>query len=250
MGKVDDFRRSLRALDEGEWDRFLTEGSGLPGPRANLELAVAVADEAPAALIHRYVEDDDEYLALCGAIGLGRLVVEGNSSAEAGLRALAEDPRWRVREGVAMGLQRVGDTDPRRLLAICRRWLEDGSWLVQRAVVAGLCEPRLLDDPASWRRFSTSSTKSPGNWPWRRPTSGPTVIFGRCAKGWDIAGASPLPPFLLRGSTDSSAGPPSMIETWAGWSGRTWERRECAVPTPSVGTDWRPGSTRGETASP
>ncbi len=147
MGKVDDFRRTLRALDEGEWDRFLTESSGLPGPRANLELAVAVADEAPAALIHRYVEDDDEYLALCGAIGLGRLVVEGNSSAEAGLRALAEDPRWRVREGVAMGLQRVGDTDPRRLLAICRRWLEDGSWLVQRAVVAGLCEPRLLDDP-------------------------------------------------------------------------------------------------------
>ena len=45
-----------------------------------------------------------------------------------------------------MGLQRVGDSDPRRLLSICDDWLEDGSWLLQRAVVAGLCEPRLLGE--------------------------------------------------------------------------------------------------------
>jgi hypothetical protein len=146
MGKVRDHRRSLLALDEQEWAGFLTKNSALPGPRANLELAAAVADEASPALIHRYAADGDEYLALCGALGLGRLVVEGDASAEARLRSLAEDSRWRVREGVAMGLQRVGDSDPRRLLSICADWLENGSWLVQRAVVAGLCEPRLLGE--------------------------------------------------------------------------------------------------------
>jgi len=39
-----------------------------------------------------------------------------------GLPADAWDGRWRVREGVAMGLQRLGDTDPRRLLALARAW--------------------------------------------------------------------------------------------------------------------------------
>jgi hypothetical protein len=146
MGKVDDYRRSLLALDEQEWVGFLTKHSGLPGPRGNLELATAVADEASPALIYRYAADGDEYLALCGAMGLGRLTVEGDASAEAGLHTLADDPRWRVREGVAMGLQRVGDSDPRRLLSICTDWLRDGSWLVQRAMVAGLCEPRLLGE--------------------------------------------------------------------------------------------------------
>ena len=146
MGKVDDYRRSLLALDEREWAGFLTEHSGLPGPRGNLELATAVADEASPALIHLYAADPDEYLALCGAMGFGRLMVKGDASAAAGLHTLADDARWRIREGVAMGLQRVGDSDQRRLLSICNDWLEDGSWLVQRAVVAGLCEPRLLGE--------------------------------------------------------------------------------------------------------
>ena len=147
MGKVDDYRRSLLALDEQEWAGFVAKHSGLPGPRGNLELASAVADEASPAIIHRYAAHGDEYLALCGAMGLGRLAVEGDASAEAALHALADDSRWRVREGVAMGLQRIGDSDPRRLLSICTDWLEDESWLVKRAVVAGLCEPRLLGEP-------------------------------------------------------------------------------------------------------
>jgi hypothetical protein len=43
MTKVDTYRETLRTL--GEWDSFLLEESGLPGRRANLELAYAVADE-------------------------------------------------------------------------------------------------------------------------------------------------------------------------------------------------------------
>jgi hypothetical protein len=45
-----------------------------------------------------------------------------------------------------MGLQRLGDSSGARLLAICRQWVADPSPLVQRAVVAGICEPRLLTE--------------------------------------------------------------------------------------------------------
>ncbi len=84
-----------------------------------------------------------EFLAVCGAAGLGRLLAEGDVSVLPMLRTLAGDPRWRVREAVAMALQRWGDDDPGALLQSMRQW-SLGTRFEQRAVVAGLCEPRLL----------------------------------------------------------------------------------------------------------
>lgn len=43
MSKVDAYRSQLRALPA--WDAYLLANSALPGPRANLELLQAVADE-------------------------------------------------------------------------------------------------------------------------------------------------------------------------------------------------------------
>ena len=43
MTKVDEHRAALRALQD--WEPYLVDHSGLPGPRANLELIAAVADE-------------------------------------------------------------------------------------------------------------------------------------------------------------------------------------------------------------
>jgi hypothetical protein len=62
------------------------------------------------------------------------------------LRALAGDARWRVREGVAMGLQRYAAADRARLLALTTAWA-GGSPLERRAAVATLAEPPLLRDP-------------------------------------------------------------------------------------------------------
>jgi hypothetical protein len=56
----------------------------------------------------------------------------------------ATDPRWRVREGVAMALQRLGDVDQLRLRRLTLSWAGEADPLVQRAAVAGMCEPRLL----------------------------------------------------------------------------------------------------------
>lgn len=48
-----------------------------------------------------------------------------------------------MREGVAIGLQHLGDASPRVLARIVRAWVDDAP-LVQRAAVAAICEPRLL----------------------------------------------------------------------------------------------------------
>lgn len=131
---------------------LLRANSGLPGPRANLTLLDAAADLVDPAFVDALLASGDEYLTTCGAAGLGELIAaDDGSGREARLHELARDERWRVREGVAMALQRLGDADLRdgghRLAAVTGRWSADPDPLVQRAVVAGMCEPRLLRTP-------------------------------------------------------------------------------------------------------
>lgn len=67
------------------------------------------------------------------------------------LRKAASDDRWRVRESVVLGLQRLGDRDPSILLDEVERWAA-GGLLERRAAVAAVCEPRLLRRPGEARR--------------------------------------------------------------------------------------------------
>jgi hypothetical protein len=149
MSRADEYRRELARL--ADWEEYLHEHSGLPGPRGNLELAQAVADQGDLPLFERFAASDDEFLSLCGAVGLGRLAAEGRIDLLPRLRELASHPRWRAREGAVMGLQRLGDADMARLLTEMEDWA-DGEPLEQRAAAAALCEPRLLRDPDHVRR--------------------------------------------------------------------------------------------------
>ncbi len=153
MSKKDNYREILRTLEN--WDSYLLAESGLPGPRGNLELAQAVADEGDLALFQRYVcytavqapvNSPYEFLAFCGVVGLGRLLAEGNADLLPALRSHASDPRWRTREAVAMALQRLGDADMDQLIDAMQAWSQ-GAPLEQRAAAAALCEPRLLGQP-------------------------------------------------------------------------------------------------------
>ena len=153
MGKVDDYRQVLREL--GEWEPFLLEHSGLPGPRGNLELAAAVGQEADAGALRRWASlgpeeapfgSAEEFLPVCGVVGLGRLLADGDRTVLVELRRHASDPRWRIREAVAIALQRFGDADLPALLREMKRWAS-GAALERRAAVAALCEPRLLTEP-------------------------------------------------------------------------------------------------------
>jgi hypothetical protein len=151
MTKAEDYRLKLRELSD--WDAYLLKESGLPGPRGNIELAQVVADEGDQQLFLGYiaytpekapVNSPYEFLAFCGVIGLGRLLAEGDYDLLNTLRRYASDPRWRMREAVAMALQRLGDANMERLIVAMCEWAQ-GAPLEQRAAAAALCEPRLLD---------------------------------------------------------------------------------------------------------
>ena len=150
MTKIEEYRHTLQELDD--WTPFLLEKSGLPGPRGNIELGQAAADVGSRKQFERFLTWDaerapvgsrEEFLAFCGVVGLGRLAAEGEHDVLPAIRQLASDPRWRVREGVAMGLQRLGAVDMRTLLREMRSWAK-GNHYEQRAAAAALCEPALL----------------------------------------------------------------------------------------------------------
>ena len=150
MTKADEYRTQLRALDD--WDSYLLRESGLPGPRGNIELAQVVADEGDRQRFQRYIaytadeaptNSPYEFLAFCGIVGLGRFLAEGDSSLLKILRQYASDPRWRIREAVAMALQRLGNRNMGQLTVAMQDWSQ-GMPLEQRAAAAALCEPRLL----------------------------------------------------------------------------------------------------------
>jgi hypothetical protein len=151
--KSEQYRRRLRGL--ADWTGFLRAESGLPGPRGNLELAQVVAEEATLprieSLLSLPMEKAPEnsrgvFVVFCGVAALGKRVAAGDRSQLPRLRTYASDPRWRIREAVAIALQYFGDADVRGLLREMRWWTA-GSWYEQRAAAAALCEPRLLRDP-------------------------------------------------------------------------------------------------------
>jgi hypothetical protein len=152
MTKLDDYVSALRDLDDPE--PYLLEHSGLPGPRGNIELGLAAGEARSADELRRWASLDadaaptgsaEEFLAFCGVVGLGRLLVDGDRDALAELRGHASDRRWRVREAVAMALQRWGGGDFDALGTAMADWAR-GSWLERRAAAAALCEPVLLTE--------------------------------------------------------------------------------------------------------
>ena len=150
---IDVYRTHLQQLSD--WDDYLRQESRLPGPRANLELIEAVIQAGDGSRFAHLLALDssflggappntpDEFLTVCAVAGLGKLVAEGDRAWLSVLRRRAADPRWRVREAVAIALQHWGDHDMLGLVDAMQNW-SSGSWLEQRAVVAALAEPRLL----------------------------------------------------------------------------------------------------------
>lgn len=187
-GRAEQYRKELRELKD--WDAYLKRHSGLPGPRANLELLAAVVEEADARRLERLSRSADEFLAACGAAGLGRIALEDDDALER-MHTLASDPRWRVREGVAIGLQRFGHEDMSRLLKLMKAWAGEDAY-VQRAVVAGLCEPPLLKkrtDAVAVLRILDQITRSLASSTNRRG-DGFRALRQTLGYGWSVAAAA------------------------------------------------------------
>lgn len=163
-GKKDDLFRKLEL------------GSGLPGPRANLKLAMEFAETCahagPSADALAYAMANEppqelrgatakEFLAMCGV-----LAVVARAQREAPLRdkaiALleerADDPRFRVRDAVPIGLAMLGAKMHAELAERVEPWMDryfqataviraltDRSWLETFAQSEGELPIRLLD---------------------------------------------------------------------------------------------------------
>lgn len=149
MTRIDGYRQILKTLDD--WIPFLEKESGLPGPRGNLELAHAVAQEGNKERFEQLLAFEAEentpevFLVFCGVVGLGQ-VAAGEPGLFKRLRRYASDPRWRIREAVATGLQLAGDQNMGLLLGEMQTW-STGNWYEKRAAAAALAEPRLLKQP-------------------------------------------------------------------------------------------------------
>lgn len=144
MGRSDG-ADDLDTLPPERWPAYLTERSGLPGPRANLPLAIAAARRASEDAIAALLSDGGEFPVMCAAAARARR--SAVPAEEHAARALAADDRWRVREGVAIGLQLRAEEEPAPVAALVLEWVGDTDPLVQRAAIAAICEPRLLRTP-------------------------------------------------------------------------------------------------------
>ena len=138
MTSIETYRAALAALPAADWEPYLLAHANLPGPRGNLELAAVVADLGDEAQFRRWSSLGPDvapentpvcFLAFCGVVGLGTVLARDARRGEvtspglpyhdAGgetlggetpplrmLRTLASDPRWRIREAVALA-QRI-----------------------------------------------------------------------------------------------------------------------------------------------
>lgn len=191
-----DWSARLQSLDAEEWAPVVEAASGLPGPRANLRLVAAAAVTAGTREIDALLRSGDEFATMCAAAALGRSAADPEVQTRA--RELAGDTRWRVREGVAIGLQLWGDADPTAMADLATAWAGDAHPLVQRAAVAAICEPRLLTSPHAASRAAAvcaAATESLRSLPAdRRRDPDVRTLRQALGYGWSVAvAADPAP---------------------------------------------------------
>ena len=164
MSRRADYRARLLAGETAE--AIAATDSGLPGPRGNLELIAGIADVADADALLTWAalgpdqvggDEPATVLVVSGVVGIGRLLADCWRGAQwkpelvGRLHAIASDSRWRVREGVAMAVQRWAESDPDGAFGTAETWAHDVPF-VQRAAVAAVCEPVLITEAAFARR--------------------------------------------------------------------------------------------------
>jgi hypothetical protein len=90
-----------------------------------------------------------ELIPFCGAAGIGSLASVSPMLFDDGLerlRELANDPRWRMREAVRIGLQRIMAVRRWEALKALEGWDAEGTTLEMRAAAAAMAEPSLLKE--------------------------------------------------------------------------------------------------------
>jgi hypothetical protein len=155
-------------------DRFIEIGallaahSNLPGPRGNLTLAYAFADRFANETVSRellellarwvHITPDEapansprEYLPFCGILAFGAHYHYTGDGTKALImeqfKTAMNDKRWRMREGAAMGFQRIAEKDFNTVKRYFTMWYPESTFLEKRAFIAALAHPPILGDP-------------------------------------------------------------------------------------------------------
>jgi hypothetical protein len=145
-------------------EQFVVENSNLPGPRANLELAFALSEVFEnMGVLAKWAEievdraDDNDprsFLPFCSAVCLGSLYTKTKDEEIVRiLKKMANDDRWRIREAVAFGFQRIGEDNLSELKRIFSEWIEKSNNREKRAILVSLAHPKILDRDKSLVRF-------------------------------------------------------------------------------------------------
>lgn len=170
MNRRQRYRGELTGLlaDPKALEAALLRGSGLPGRRANLELAGALsdllADAAPAPALRAALvswaslgqdaaptNSPEEFLPFCAIQALGACFLAAGASDQAlfidKIRAAGRGPRWRTREAACLALQRIGEGGGAALLGLLESWRPDATLLDLRAALVALAHAPLLERP-------------------------------------------------------------------------------------------------------
>ena len=155
-----DFPEKFKEIED-----LLSTNSNLPGPRGNLTLAFKFADCFEKKSISKDVLDSlirwvnisaeeaptnnpREYLSFCGILALGAHYCYADEETKNLIvnkfKITMNDKRWRTREGVAMGFQRIAEKDFSPIKKYFSLWYNSSNYLEKRAFVATLAHPPIL----------------------------------------------------------------------------------------------------------
>jgi hypothetical protein len=131
----------------------LLKNSGLPGPRGNLELMHSFSEKATESEVNEcfsFYRDDlhnspEEFIVMCGIVGYCILNKDNIPKTLTTIRKYASHSSWRIRESVAIGIQEIAENNLNEIIDNLKKWM-DGNELEKRAIVAALCEPKLLKE--------------------------------------------------------------------------------------------------------
>lgn len=170
--------------------------SNLPGPRGNLELMYSFSKMASAQEVDKclsYITDNlrnspEEFVAMCGIVGYAFVNKEKLHETVSFLRKFASHSSWRIREAVAMGIQEMTGDRLTEIMHELSGWLS-GNEFEKRAVVAALCEPKLLKEkPGVSAVFSILKEITLTSFPEDgKITDGQTSLRKALGYGWSVA---------------------------------------------------------------
>lgn len=131
--------------------KYLLENSNLPGPRGNLKLLYEFSKDADEKEIKKCIEyinpdvknSPEEFVGMCGILSYSIRNQSDLKGVISFLEKYASHDSWRIRESVAISIQEISEGKQDEVITELGN-LRQGNDFEKRAVVAGLCEPKLL----------------------------------------------------------------------------------------------------------